>query len=199
MHKKGHSSNRGGAIMNKKSVSLYGYHERRYNNLHFVFFWGISICAVVFFFYLKRSIYFTVVLTLFLFLTMGLLTFLWLHISSSQAIFRDNNIAIYRKSGFKKLVEIEKIKDVSIREKETRIAQTRKNKGAYYVLYFKLKNGKRVMLSENVHITTLIPFLKEFSKYYGERIPEECGAHIQEFIKEKEHILKRFEGVSEKV
>ena len=106
----------------------------------------------------------------------------------------DNNMTIYRKSGFKKLVEIEKIEDVSIREKQTRIAQTKKNRGTYYILYFKLKNGKRAMLSENIHITTLINFLRGFSKYYGDRLPEECRAHIQEFIKEKEYILKRFGG-----
>lgn len=128
-----------------------------------------------------------------LFLVMGLITFVFLHTSSNHVILRDDKIEIHRKSGFKKLVEIEDIKDISIRENQTRIAQTKKNRGTYYVLYFKLKNEKRVMLSDNIHITTLINFLREFSKYYGERLPEECVAHIQEFIKEKEHILKRFE------
>ena len=31
------------------------------------------------------------------------------------------------------------------------------------------------MVAGTIHITTLINFLREFSKYYGDRLPEECG------------------------
>ena len=187
--------------MNEKSISLYDYHERHYNNIHFVYFWGISLCAVVFssIFLFNGSIYWTGVLALGLSLGAGIATFAWLHSSSSQVIFRNNDVTIYRKSGLKKLVKIEDIEDVSIRENQTRVAQTKKNKGTYYTIFLKLNNGRGVMVAGTIHITTLINFLREFSKYYGDRLPEECRAHIQEFIKEKEHILKRFEEVAENV
>ena len=123
-----------------------------------------------------------------------LLTILVLHASAKEALLSESDIIIIRKTGAQKKIKIDDIEDVLIGENQTRIAQTKKNKGTYYGLYFKLKNGKKVMVAETIHITTLINFLGEFLKYYGEKIPEQCLAHIQKFIKEKAHILKRFEG-----
>jgi hypothetical protein len=192
----------GGDIIttNEKSLSLYGNYESLHNNFNFVSFWGLTIGALVIssIFLFNGSLYWTSVLALGLFSGSSIATFGLLHSSSSQVILRDNDMAIYRKSGLKKIVKIEDIKDIStLREAQTWFAQTKKKRGTYYVLFFRLNNGKSVMLSGIIHITTLIKFLREFSKYYKEKLPEQCISHIQEFIKEKEHILKRFEEVGE--
>lgn len=175
---------------------LYDHYERHFNNLYFYVFWSTGFCLLVIYtiFLFDGNICWTIILILLLFLVLGILSFAWLHASASHTIFTDKDITIYRKSGLRKLIKIDDIEDVLIGENQTRIAQTKKNKGTYYGLYFKLKNGKKVMVAEVIHITTLINFLKEFLRYYGDKLPEQCTAHIQQFIDEKKNIFRRFEG-----
>ncbi len=156
---------------------------------------GIVLSIILF----KGDLFWIALTTLTLAIIFLLLTILVLHVSTKEVLISNNHIIILRKTGVRKKIKIEDVLDILVSEISSVVAQYKKNKGTYYCLYLKLKNGKNVMISEVLHITTLINFLKMFLKYHNNRLPEQCIAHIQKFIKEKEHILKRFEGMAKNV
>ena len=153
----------------------------------------ISIGVILAIFLFRGNFYWIGIVSLLLIMSFLALAIFFIHLCSKQIIFRDDKIIIIRNTGFRKVVDVKDMLDIHIHELPDAISQSKKNKGTYYGVYFKLKNGKSIMVSENIHITTLINFLKGILKYYDNKLPPRCISHIQEFMMEKEEILKRFQ------
>ena len=59
----------------------------------------------------------------------------------------------------------------------------KKNRGIYYGLHFKLINGKDVMVLENLHITTLLEFLKQIFRVLWRKTSTRMRKEYKEIYK----------------
>ncbi len=112
-------------------------------------------------------------------------------VSTKKAVLDDEKITVHRLIGVQRSIKIDQIYEIRIFEISNIYVKLKKNRGMYYGVYFKLRNGKSVMVSENLHITTLLEFLNKFLELYEDKLPPECVETIKEFIKEKGSLIRK--------
>ena len=178
-------------------LSLYRKYEKKHEYVLLSSFWGetilvYTIIGLIIAGWLKSS--FLLPSLVCVMTPVFILSLVLLSLSTQKVIFYDEKIVIVRKMNIRRVVNIGDISNLSIPQLTDLFYYISKSFRLYYGLYFKLKNGKNVMLAGCLHITTLVEFLNKFLELYEDRLPPECVKTIKEFIKEKGSLVRKEGG-----